>query len=160
MNDKKLNLNSNKVIGIGTVILGILVILESMRIYQYALSFLTGDHIMPGFVGIIMMGLGIKLAFFSPDPTSKPSYPSGKILLRIGGTALLMVLYIIMMKQLGYLISTLAVSYGLFRVFGGYSRVKSGMMALILTGALYLVFIAWLNMPFPRGIFKYMNLPF
>ena len=150
--------NSNMVMGGLTVLLGIVVLVESARIYKYARSFLTGDHIVPGVAGIALILLGISL-FFSKAPAYKPTFPSGPILKRILGTAVIMVGYLGLMNYVGYVVSTLLASYALFRVFGRYKRKKSALMALLTTLFVWAVFIAWLNMPFPRGFFKYLNLP-
>ena len=151
MKKRIITMNANTVMGGLTVWLGVGVILESARIYQYARSFLTGDHIVPGIAGIILVLLGLDLIFFVPAPVQKPIFPKDQILRRILGTAALMAAYVV---------STLAASYGLFRVFGKYPWKKSAVMALLTTLFVWIIFIAWLNMPFPRGVFKYMNLPF
>lgn len=156
---RPIKVNSNTVMGGLTVLFGIVVIAESVRIYKYARSVLTGDHIVPGIAGIAMIFLGISL-IFSSAATYKPTFPKGAILKRILGTAAVMVVYLLLMNYVGYVVSTLLASYGLFRVFGKYSRAKSALMALLTTLFVWAVFIAWLNMPFPRGFFKYLNLPF
>ena len=160
MKKRIITMNANTVMGGLTVWLGVGVILESARIYQYARSFLTGDHIVPGIAGIILALLGLDLIFFVPAPVQKPTFPKGQILRRILGTAALMAAYLVLMNYIGYVVSTLAASYGLFRVFGKYPWKKSAVMALLTTLFVWIIFIAWLNMPFPRGVFKYMNLPF
>lgn len=155
---RPIKMNSNTIMGGLAVLIGIGVIAESVRIYRYARSFLTGDHIVPGIAGVAMILLGISL-IFSSAPAYKPTFPKGTILMRILGTAAVMAGYLLLMNYLGYVLSTLLASYGLFRVFGKYSRGKSALMAALTTLFVWAVFIAWLNMPFPKGFFKYLNLP-
>ena len=57
--------NQNMVSGLVAVVLGILVLRESVQMFSYRYDILMGDHIMPGFVGVMMILLGIWLAFFA-----------------------------------------------------------------------------------------------
>ncbi|PWM22063.1 MAG: hypothetical protein DBX44_07790, partial [Oscillospiraceae bacterium] len=103
---------------------------------------MTGDHIVPGIAGIALILLGVYLMCFSPAPTHKPTFPTGTILWRILGTAVLMLGYLVVMEYLGYTVSTLLASYVLFRVFGKYPRKKSVILALGTTLFVWLLFIA------------------
>lgn len=54
---------------------------------------------------------------------------------------------------LGYVPSSCLTSIVLFRLFGAYRWRTCLMAAVLLTGSLYLVFIRFLKLPFPIGIF-------
>lgn len=130
--------------------LGGIAISESVRLYPVRMAGLVGDHVMPGFIGIAMILLGLSL-FVLKGQEVKVVYPSRKNMLKILYTLIVLFIYWLLIQFLGYVIATLISSCGLFKIIGEYNLRKSFILAITLTIFLYLVFIFWLKMPFPTG---------
>ena len=146
----------DRIAGAVSAAFGIWVCLESFRVYSYAISPIQGDHVIPGVVGVLFILLGLRLLFGKQGKVVKVSYPPTKMLLRILGTFVIILLYVYAMDYLGYALSTAIASFLLFLVFGGFSWKKSLICAAIATAVLWAMFILWLDMPFPKGFFQYL----
>jgi putative tricarboxylic transport membrane protein len=144
---------SDRIGGIISIILGSIAISEAIRLFPARMSPFVGDHTLPGVVGGLMILLGLILVFFNNGESFKAEYPSRRIIVCLVLTFGLLFLYLFLLQYAGYIISTLLVSIGLFKVIGSFSFLKSIIYAVILTIIFYLIFIYWLAMQFPDGIF-------
>jgi putative tricarboxylic transport membrane protein len=142
---------ANRIGGIISIIFGGLAISESIRLYPARMGPFVGDHTLPGLVGGAMVLLGLIVMLFVKGESFKVVYPSRKLMVGMLLTLGLLFAYWFLIQFLGYVISTLLVSIGLFKVMGSYSFLKSSIFAALLTACLYLIFIYWLMMPFPTG---------
>ena len=143
---------ANRIGGTITIIFGGIGILEAIRLYSVRMG-PHGDHTFPGIVGGVMIFLGLILVFFPKEEHFKVEYPSRDLIINMLLTVGLLFVYWFMLQYLGYVISSFLVAVGLFRVVGSYSFLRSSIFSVILTLILYLIFIYWLMMPFPTGIF-------
>jgi putative tricarboxylic transport membrane protein len=139
--------------GLISIIVGILVIFESIRLYPLRTSTMVGDHALPGLLGLLLIMLGICFSFLWRPKTMKVEYPSRNDRVVMMLSLILMLAYCFMIPFLGYVISTFLVSIGLFRIYAHFKWYITVMTSMISTTALYLIFILWLKMPFPTGIF-------
>lgn len=144
-------ISADRIGGIVCIVFGALAVSESIRLYPTRMDSLVGDHTMPGIVGVIMILLGLLLVFTIKGKQVKVQFPDRKMMLNMLFTLILMFFYWFLLPYLGYVIITLLVSIGLFKVIGSYNLLKSSIFAVILTVCLYLLFIFWLKMPFPTG---------
>ncbi|MDQ0219509.1 tripartite tricarboxylate transporter TctB family protein [Peribacillus cavernae] len=147
------NMLADRIAGIICMIVGGIAISEAMRLYPMRTGPLIGDHTMPGIVGGLMVLLGL-LIFIVKGEVFKAEYPNRKTMRGMLLTLGLLFVYWFLLGILGYTIITLLVSIGLFIVIGNYSIIKSIMYGILVTTVLYLLFIFWLGMPFPTGIFN------
>lgn len=145
---------ADRIGGFISIIFGGIAISEAIRLYPLRMSPFVGDHTMPGIIGGGMILLGLILIFVVKGENFKVEYPNRKIMGGMLLTFALLLAYWFFLQFLGYMISTLLVSTGLFKVMGSYSFLKSVIFAVCLTTALYLLFIFWLSVPFPTGIFN------
>ncbi len=66
----------------------------------------------------------------------------------------LLVAYTLILKHLGFLISTFGLLCLLFRVKATYHLMKVILMSLLITSGAYLLFQVWLKVQLPRGILE------
>lgn len=145
---------ADRIGGIISVIFGGIAMSEAIRLYPARMDTFVGDHTMPGIVGGALILLGLLMVFFIKGESFKVEFPD-RVIMRSMLLALgLLFAYWFAIQYLGYVISTLLVAIGLFKVLGFFSLVKSALYATVLTTIFYLIFIFWLNMPFPTGIFN------
>lgn len=149
-------LNTNLVSGLITVVIGVLILLESRRIYAFRVSALNGDHIMTLIVGALLVVLGLILAFIAKVPAFSVEYPTGRLAMRIILTMVVLFAYVGLIQVLGYTVATILAGIAVFRTFGDYSWPKCTVMAVIMGACLSLIFVFGLDVPFPQGIFRYL----
>ena len=137
--------------GLFSIIFGGIAVAEAIRLYPMRMADFAGDHTLPGFVGVVLIVLGIILLF--KGQAFQVVFPNRNIVFRMVVAIVLLFLYWFLLPYLGYLISTFLISMGLFKVIGGYRILKAAIYSLVATVVLYVIFIWWLNMPFPTGIF-------
>ncbi|KQU25873.1 MULTISPECIES: tripartite tricarboxylate transporter TctB family protein [Peribacillus] len=147
------NMLADRIGGIICIIVGGIALSEAVRLYPMRTGPLIGDHTMPGVIGGLMILFGL-LIFIVKGEIFKTEYPNSKTMRRMLLTLCLLFIYWFLLGILGYTITTLLVSTGLFKVIGNYSIIKSLIFGILLTLVLYLLFIFWLGMPFPTGIFN------
>ncbi|ALS22066.1 MULTISPECIES: tripartite tricarboxylate transporter TctB family protein [Paenibacillus] len=145
---------SDRVGGIISIIFGSIAMSEAIRLFPARMDTFVGDHTMPGIVGGALILLGLLLVFFVKGESFKVEFPDRVIMKSMLLALGLLFAYWFAIQYLGYVISTLLVSIGLFKVLGFFSLAKSAIYATILTTIFYFLFIFWLGMPFPTGIFN------
>lgn len=145
---------ADRIGGIISIIFGSIAMSEAIRLYPARMGTFVGDHTMPGIVGGALILLGLLLVFFLRGESFKVEFPDRVIMKSMLLALGLLFAYWFAIPYVGYVISTLLVSIGLFKVLGFFSFVKSTIYASILTTVFYLLFIFWLGMPFPTGIFN------
>jgi len=140
-----------------SIVLGVVVSIEGYRIRSHAVSQYTLDHTLPAILGVLFIVLGTMLMISTMrdqehEQDRRKTLPSpyqNRMILSLSTLGL----YFLMLNIMGYLLATLIASVLLFRIVGTYRWARSVACALVLTGSLYLVFIKWLQISFPAGIF-------
>jgi putative tricarboxylic transport membrane protein len=145
---------ADRVGGLISIIFGGLSLYEALRLYPTSLSFYVGDHIMPGVIGIGLIVLGL-LAVFVKGQSFKVEYPDRQMMLKIAGIFGVLLGYCVLLYFLGFAIATFLISIASFRIIGSYNYRKSVLFSAIQTVCVYAIFVYWLNMPFPGGIFNF-----
>lgn len=129
-----------------------------------SLKYGFGDFISPGagfitfFAGAILSLLAIVLLISSvrsrePRKGLRVLWEGrevGKVLYVI----ILLTVYTLTMKFLGFLIATFILLIFLFRIKAAYSLLKIIIMSLLITTGAYLVFQVWLQVQLPQGILQ------
>ena len=144
---------ADRIAGAIAVAVGLIALVEAKRLYPLRMRALVGDDTMLWLLGAVMVVLGLLMIFIVKIPPHKVEFPEKKVRLTILVTVGLLFVYCYMISLVGYLISTFLISLGLFKVIGSYRWHVALFSAIVLTAALYGVFILWLNMPFPVGVF-------
>ncbi|MFB5198017.1 tripartite tricarboxylate transporter TctB family protein [Neobacillus sp. KR4-4] len=139
-----------------SIILGCLSIVESIRLYPYGNKILTGDHTFPGLIGVLLVIAGGILLFErTSKEKTKPVLPRGRtafiMIVSIGS----LFIYCLLIEYIGYFFSTMITFIYMIKIIGNYRWIFSILISVVLTTALYLLFIVLLKTPFPSN-----NLPF
>ena len=149
---KRQVITADRVFGAVCILIGILCIKECIRMYRFASSFLSGDHIVMGIAGGVLILLGIILGIKNKERAFSVEFPEENLAKRMIGVVLVLILYAISLDKLGFAISTALWGIFWFRLFGSYSYIRCIIYSVIRAAALWAVFIYGLGMSFPRGI--------
>lgn len=142
----------DRIAGCITCLVGAISVYEAIRLYPMKISPMVGDHTMPALLGSIMILLGVLLVILPSNEPFQVELPDKDTKRVILITLSIMFGYWILMKYLGYILSTLAASFLLYRNIGGYKWIKSGIIAIITTMVIYIIFILSLHMVLPEGL--------
>jgi putative tricarboxylic transport membrane protein len=140
-------------LGVISVIIGIICLIEFKRLFPIRNSFLSGDHALLGLTGIAMIILGLLLLFVTKPKPIKVIFPEKPFMIRLMTIFGILAVYSVCIKYLGYVIPTALFGIPLFRLFGGYKWLQCVATSLICTAGLYVLFVFGLGMSFPRGMF-------
>ncbi|WP_248930759.1 tripartite tricarboxylate transporter TctB family protein [Paenibacillus hamazuiensis] len=145
-------MRADRVGGIISLIFGAVSLAEAVRLYPAKISMFVGDHTLPGVIGVSLIILGIVMAV-GKGTKFEVVFPERNTIVKMLLVFGLLFAYWFSLQYLGYNISTFIASACLFRMMGSYNYTKCTVYSACLTAALYLIFIYWLEMPFPTGIF-------
>lgn len=145
-------MQSDRIGGLISILIGLIAIWQSAKLFPARITTFVGDHVLPGAAGTILVLLGLALVA-AKGREIKVEFPDRKTITDMVTAIILLVIYWLAIEYVGYVISTALVLVGLFKVVGHYNVGKSVLLAVITSAALYLIFIYWLAMPFPRGLF-------
>jgi len=142
--------------GLVLLVLSGYVIQESWMMPASA-TFGPGSGFLPLWLGILMALLSVMLMagawFRKPDPTEKAPFPAGKALLRVAAVMVGLGIYIFLMEVLGFVLNTfLFVSYLMLAVERERWKL-SGMVAVLTTAGLYIIFQVLLGITLPKNMF-------
>lgn len=143
-----------KVVGGVLVLLGVLAILEGVRLHalrtEMVAGAVVGDDTFPLIVGVALLLLG-GAAVFLRLPAATVTIPRGAVRARMLWGMALLATYWLILPSVGYTASTALVSVGLFRAWGEYRWRSALVLGGVTTGLLYLLFRVWLLQPLPTG---------
>ena len=120
-------------------------------------TFGPGSGFLPLWLGILMAVLSVMLitgtSFRKPDPDEQAPFPVGQALTRVSAVIVGLAIYISLMEVLGFVLNTfLFVSYLMLAV----EREKwklAGVVALLTTAGLYIIFQVLLRITLPKNMF-------
>jgi putative tricarboxylic transport membrane protein len=135
------------------IAMGIIALAEGWRLYPMRTRGIVGDEAFPLVLGIVMVGLGATLALFSTPAKKRVTWPKGKQAVVMAEGAVILVLYWLLLPYVGFPISTFFAAAGLFYTIGHFRWYGCLLSSAVLTSAFYAVFVFWLKMPFPIGVF-------
>jgi putative tricarboxylic transport membrane protein len=149
---------ADRVTGIVVLLFSVLLMVGSWQMPASA-TFGPGAGFLPFWLGALLAGLSFLLfvnALRQPAaPTSKPIFPSGKTLLRLGAVIVGLTVYILTLEALGFLVGTgLLTAY----LLGFVEREKWYMTILVSvlnSAGLYLVFQVLLGVNLPANRFGF-----
>jgi len=137
--------------------IGIGISINSLK-YGFGTLHEPGPGFITFFAGAILSLLSITLLFSSLRERAQrgglrdlwAGFELGKVLYVV----LLLVAYTLVLKSIGFLISTFVLLSLLLRVRGTYRLVTILFMALLATACSYLIFEIWLKAQLPKGILE------
>ena len=139
------------------LVVGIGIAISSLK-YGFGTFHEPGPGFITFFAGAILTFLSLALFFSSfRDRVDRGGLRNlwvglefGKVLYVI----LLLVAYTLMLKSIGFLISTFVLLFLLFRVKGSYRLRTILLMSFLVTTGSYLIFEIWLKAQLPKGILE------
>jgi len=150
---KSCKLGFDRALGVISVIIGIICLIEAKRLFSVGTSFFSGDHALLGLTGIAMIVLGLLLLFVTKPKSIKVVFPEKPVMLRLLTVLGILAAYSLCIAYLGYVIPTVLFGIPLFRLFGGYKWFRCVISSIVCTAGLYAVFVFGLGMSFPRSVF-------
>lgn len=150
-------MSERTVAGAVLTLLGLVVLVEARRLAglreEMVAGATVGDDTFPWIIGGALLVLGLYALLVARWPAPKVTFPAGagrrQLLSSVGALAA----YYVLTPYLGYTVSTLVVSTGLYRGIGSYRWPVASLIGCLTTGALYLVFRVLLHEPLPTGWF-------
>jgi putative tricarboxylic transport membrane protein len=147
-------LAGDRVAGVIFIFLGVLALAEGWRLLPLRSRGMPGDDAFPLLLGLVMVVLGALLAFVLKPGQKRPVlWPKGRQAAVMLEGAAVLVVYWLVLPYLGFAISTFCAGAGLFYTIGNFRWYGCLFSSAILTSAFYGIFVVWLNMPFPIGVF-------
>jgi putative tricarboxylic transport membrane protein len=148
-------ISAERIAGVVFIFLGVISLIESFRLRPLRIRDAVGDDTFPLILGVVLLALGILKTFIIREPHRQVTFPRGRLARKIIGSMATLFVYWACLEFLGYLVSTFLCSTVLFKLFGDYRWRTCVIASVLLTGSLYLIFIRFLKMPFPVGIFGF-----
>ena len=137
------------------MLLGAVALIEARRLAalreEMVAGAVVGDDTFPWIIGASLLLLGAYAIFVARWPETHVSFPVGAERRQLVTSAGALAAYYIITPYLGYTLSTLVISTGLYRAMGGYRWPVALFIACVTTGVLYLMFRVWLLQPLPTG---------
>ena len=143
--------------GLITVAIGLVSLLESLRLISYEDPPLVRDLLGPGYY-VLLMSLGMlvtgiihiyhqrKEHAVAKEETNKEKR------IRLFGSFLTCALYLVLIDLIGYLIATIAFFILMFRIVGIRSWPYNVLLSAFLSVVFYFVFVKFSSVVFPTGI--------
>jgi hypothetical protein len=136
-------------------LLGVVALTEARRLAglreEMVAGAVVGDDTFPWIIGGALFILGFYILVLARWPVQHVSVPRGAQRRQFLASAGLLVAYYVVTPYLGYTLSTLVVSTGLYHAMGNYRWPRALFIGSATTGALYLMFRVWLHEPLPMG---------
>jgi putative tricarboxylic transport membrane protein len=111
----------------------------------------VGDDTFPWTIGASLVLLGLYVLFVASWSPAGVTAPMGVARRQLATTVGILTVYYVITPYLGYMLSTLVVSTGLYRAMGSYRWPVALAIGSATTAALYLMFRVWLHEPLPTG---------
>jgi len=129
---------------------------ESLRLRYYS-SFGPGPGFFPLWLSLLLAILAVAMfwqaTFGKPEAMPADFYPDRKGYLRIGAVLAALAGVIVLIEPLGFRLVMLGLYLFLLAVLGRQHPLVTGIVALAGSFGVYYVFVHWLAVPLPIGLF-------
>ncbi|WP_058487037.1 tripartite tricarboxylate transporter TctB family protein [Defluviitalea phaphyphila] len=136
------------------IVLSIYVISEASHFPNYGGSEVTGPGFFPIILSIILIVLSVLLiitSIFNKDERNTGLFEKKAVKAYI--TILSLLIYVMLLKYVGFIILTLIFLFGLIRFYGMKNYIKISLSSIVATVSIYWIFKVLLSVPLPTGIF-------
>ena len=145
----------DRVFGMICLGLSLWLIIEALR-YDYRTRFTPGPGFAPFWVGVLLGLFSVYLIIDSylrkmKEKDEKPVLPGRSSLQRIGMIILILVGYTIVLMPVGFLLSTLTLTFLLLYFLEKYSIAKSLLYSILFSGAAFFLFQYWMEVDLPKS---------
>jgi putative tricarboxylic transport membrane protein len=147
------SITGDRVAGGIFIVLGIISFIEGLRLRPLRARGMPGDDAFPTLLGLVMIGLGSLLAFKASRQERLVSWPERQQAVSILASGAILAGYWLILPYLGFPISTFIATAGLFYYIGHYRWHVNLLLSAIVTAPFHALFVMWLGMPFPEGVF-------
>ncbi|PZE20737.1 tripartite tricarboxylate transporter TctB family protein [Paenibacillus xerothermodurans] len=155
-------MSANRAGGLLAAAVGVLSLMEASRLYPLREGVWVGDHTIPALMGGVLLVLGVIIARGSRKQAAVPASPQPPTdsapsaeRRQLVGCFVLLLCYGVLISQLGYVISTFISGMLLFKMFGKYRWPACALNSAMVTAVIQLLFVEWLQVSFPNGIFGF-----
>ena len=100
-------MKQDKIGGLVSIAIGAASLAETAILYPYRLNSISGDFVMPGVVGVLLVVLGLLLVFVVKTPPYEIERADRRAGLQMLGTVVILFAYWYAISELGYVIGTL-----------------------------------------------------
>ena len=144
---------ADRVGGLALLIFGIGFVLGA-RQYPYWTPTGPGSGFLPFWLGLTMAALAAALltGAMRRSDHGKDWLPRGRALMRLIVVTAATIAFVWLLPTLGMTVGTFLFLVGILRFLEGHSWLATFGVAIGMSAANWLVFIHWLNVPFPPGI--------
>ena len=147
------SITADRIAGGIFIVLGIVSFIEGLRLRPLRARGMPGDDAFPTLLGLVMVSLGSLLAFKASRQERSVSWPERQQAVSMLASGAILVGYWLILSYLGFPISTFMAAAGLFYYIGHYRWHMCLLLSAIVTAAFHALFVTWLTMPFPEGVF-------
>ena len=132
------------VLAVFFVALGALSIVEALRVKDDW----QGAKLMPAVIGALLIVLGVAHVTLGDQVATWPDRAGlRRVLLMLG----VLVLYVAILPEAGFLPATAILTFAVVRALGAYSWAMTAVWTVAVAVASHVVFKHWLGMPLPAG---------
>lgn len=143
--------------GLISVSVGLISLVESLRLISYEDPPLVKDLLGPGYylllmsIGMLVTGI-IHIHHHRKEHAVAKEKTNKEMRIRLFSSFLTCALYLVLIDLIGYLIATIVFFIVMFRIVGIRSWPYNVFLSAFLSVAFYFVFVKFSSMVFPRGI--------
>jgi putative tricarboxylic transport membrane protein len=123
----------------------------ALRFYPYSSEGGPGSGFLPFWLGLAMAALALML-FLRRARVADPEFPTGERRTRLLLVLGLTIAFVVLLKPLGMILTTMLYLIAIVRFFGGHAWWVAVTVGIGAAAFNYLVFAHWLRVPFPQGI--------
>jgi small-conductance mechanosensitive channel len=145
--------------GVLLLVLGLVAMAGGLRLVIYKDPRVLYDPLGPGLyitaisVGLMTIGVVYLVRSYRKPPTMNDVPVDKKMRIRMMSTVAACIIYIFLIRIVGYLLATIIFFFLEFRIEGIKSWPLVVVLSLVLSAFYYFIFVQCCSMVFPRGIF-------
>ncbi|MEO8305393.1 MAG: tripartite tricarboxylate transporter TctB family protein [Betaproteobacteria bacterium] len=104
-------------------------------------------------LGVLAAAMMLQATFGRPEPMPPDTFADRGGYLRVGAVALAILAAALLLERIGFRLTMFAVYFFVLRMLGKQSLLTVLVIALMGSFGVYFVFVRWLSVPLPVGVF-------
>jgi len=149
---------ADRVWGVVILVFGGIYLLEGIRIPPAAIGDPLGPRTFPTILGIVMAACGAYL-ILRPEARTAPPALQRRVFGPVLALSVLLIAYALSLAWMGYPVATCLFLLGAAWMMGERSPIRAGLIALLFSVGVHLLFTRFLNIPLPIGLLEHLGLP-